>query len=159
MTTDIEPIDDHRRDWTLRHRPARARRRRALVLAGPLLLVGLGAACSSDSDTAADRVCEARAELRESFGEVNEALTAANFGDASDAMDSVREDFEALRVATEELSEAENVRLQPQIDALRVQVDEIGDVRDLAGLRSGIEAIRTSIEEIFTEISATLDCS
>jgi hypothetical protein len=144
-----------------------ARRRRARwrfvpVVAGALLFAGVTAACSSDSEsdseTAAQKVCTARDDLRTSVGEVNDALTSANLGSASEAMDVVRDDVEALMEATGELSDTERERLQPQIDAARAQVEALADVRDVAGLQAGVEAIGASLEEIFTEISETLDC-
>lgn len=104
-------------------------------------------------------MCEARDDLRTSVGAVTDALSSANLGSASDAMDTVRADYDALRVATGELSEAERERLQPQLDAVRAQVEALADVRDVEGLRAGIEAVGVSFEQIFTDISETLDCS
>ena len=53
----------------------------------------------------------------------------------------------------------ERERLQPQLDAVRAQVEALADVRDVEGLRAGIEAVGVSFEQIFTDISETLDCS
>jgi len=161
MTANLNPADTTAIASTVRRRPVRARRRLVPALAGALLLAGAATACSSDSDAedASQKVCEARDDLRTSVGAVTDALSSANLGSASDAMDTVRADYEALRVATGELSEAERERLQPQLDAVRAQVEALADVRDVEGLRAGIEAVGVSFEQIFTDISETLDCS
>jgi hypothetical protein len=160
MTVNPTTTDPGPTGPTVLPRPRHARRRLAPVLAGALLLAGVTAACSSDSDsdTAAQKVCTARDDLRASAGEVREALTAANLGTAREAMDAVRADFGALRTAAAELSDAERERLQPQIDAVRSQIEALADVRDLVGLQAGIEAIGTSLEEIYAEVAETLDC-
>ena len=49
--------------------------------------------------------------------------------------------------------------LTMMLDAVRAQVEALADVRDVEGLRAGIEAVGVSFEQIFTDISETLDCS
>ena len=82
-------------------RPAWPRRWRGL--AATLLVIGV-AGCGDDP-SAEERVCDARAELREAVDDVVADIEAGNFGDASDGTAAIGEAYDELASAVDELGQ------------------------------------------------------
>lgn len=123
-----------------------------LGLAGTVLL----GACSDES--AGERVCDDRSELREQVQDVMDDVAAGNLGDARDGLDDVRQGYDELRSSVGDLAADERDELQPQVDELESQIAALGDAESADDLSATASQAVDSAKSILRQVGATLDC-
>ena len=131
-------------------------RRRWRGLAGTLIVIGV-AGCGDDP-SAEERVCDARTELREAVDDVAADIEAGNFGDASDGTAAIREAYDELASAVDELGQEQREVLAPDVESLRADIDALPEAQGLDELGSSIEAILTGVQQIYDEVTDALRC-
>jgi outer membrane murein-binding lipoprotein Lpp len=129
----------------------------ALLFASVVVSAAAVAGCSEES--AADQVCDARDELRQSVDEVADDVASGNLGDAQDSLEGVRDSFDDLRDAAGDLGAEERQALQPQVDQLQDDLSAIADSTDLEELQSSFETVSDDVQAMVDQVSDTLDCS
>jgi hypothetical protein len=120
-------------------------------------LVGTAAGCSDDP-SAEEKVCDARTELRDALDQVATDVKAANFGDASDDISQVREAYDGLASAVDDLAQEQRDALAPQVDALKSDITALTDVQNLDDLSTGLDTVVSQAGTIYDDITDTLNC-
>lgn len=129
-------------------------------LAAVAISAGLLGACGGSSQTAAaDKVCTARTDLHNAIDTVKTDVTSLNFGKAKDELANVKKAFDNLVQSAKELKGEEAKKLQPQIDSLKSNIENLTNVSSLSGLQSSLSTISSQIQSLYTEITNTLKCS
>jgi hypothetical protein len=126
-----------------------------LAVAVVIVAVSISA-CGEDS--AEDRACEAGEDLREAVADVREDVAAANFGDARNGLDDVTSSFNRLRDAVTDLADEQDAALQPAVDELSAEVSALSDATSIEDLGSRIEAVLTSAQGIYDEVTTGVQC-
>ena len=103
-------------------------------------------------------MCDARSELRDALDQVATDVRAANFGDASDDLAQVREAYDGLVAAVDDLAQEERDALAPQVDALQSDITALTDAENLDDLRAGLDTVASQAETIYEDIAGTLNC-
>ena len=135
-------------------------RKRTRWVAAVAISAGLLGACGGSSQTAAaEKVCTARTDLHNSFNQVKTDVTNLNFGKAKDELSTVKKNFDNLVQAAKDLKGEEAKKLQPQIDALKSNIENLTNVSSLSGLQSSLSTISSQIQSLYTDITNTLKCS
>lgn len=136
------------------------RRSTRFLALGALVALALGlVACSSDDgETAADRVCQARADLQASIQDVSEELSNANFGAAREKFDEVGKAFDQLGEAVRELAGEQREELQPALDALRKAINDLTNADSFGAAGAAIDQIGGSLNAVVSGIDTELDC-
>jgi hypothetical protein len=123
----------------------------------PLAIAALSlAACGEES--AEDRACDAGEDLREAVTDVKDDAAAANFGDARNGLDDVTSSFNQLRDAVTDLADEQDAALQPAVDELSAEVSALSDATSIEDLGSRIDAVLTSAQGIYDQVTSTVDC-
>ena len=120
-------------------------------------VLALASGCGDDP-SAADQVCDARSELRDSLDNVAADVSDANFGEASDDLSEAGDAYDELTAAVGELAQEEREALEPQVDALQSDIAALGDAESLDDVSAGLDTVASQAESIFDEITDTLDC-
>jgi hypothetical protein len=137
----------------------RVRRATVCVVLGLTAVTGCGSSGPSASEpTASKKVCDARSNLRQSVATVKDDLTSGNFGKARDDLPAVKDAFTQLRDAASGLKSEQTQALSPQIDALSSSLTNLTNVQSFADLQSGVAAVTSSLESLYTQIDDTLKC-
>jgi hypothetical protein len=132
---------------------------RTMLLKASVCTLLLVAACGDDDgDSAADRTCQARDDVSSAVATVRDDVEAGNFGDAQDSLGDVRTAFEELEQSFDDLAQEQRQELQPQIDAVRADVEALGDVTSLDQLSTAFESIQTDFEALIDATRDDLDC-
>ena len=135
-------------------------RKRTRWLAAVAVSAGLLGACGGSSQTAAaDKVCSARTDLQKSFDTVKTDVKNLNLGKAKDELSTVKKDFENLVQAAKDLKGEEAKKLQPQIDSLKSNIENLTNASSLTELKSSLTTISSQIQSLYTDITNTLKCS
>jgi hypothetical protein len=121
-----------------------------------LMMALLG--CSS-KESASDEVCDARAELRTSLSVAVDDVKAGNLGAARDSATQARTAFDDLTKAAGELKGETAQEVQPEVDQLRANVDQLTDVTSLQQLSTQVQSILDDVGGILGKVSDRLDCS
>jgi uncharacterized phage infection (PIP) family protein YhgE len=127
----------------------------ASLLAVVLLLAAAGCA---DDESASDRVCDARSELRDDLQAVVDDVSEGNLGDAQDGLDDVQSAYDDLASAVGDLEGEQREALEPEVDQLESEVAELGDADSLDELGAGVESVLDSAESIVQDVGEALDC-
>src|SRR4051812_18079334 len=141
--------------------PDRKRSPLAAALASGLvvgLIAGLSLLGCSSKSSAADRVCDARADLRTSLSKAVDDVKAGNFGQARDEVADARTAFDDLTKAASDLKGETAQEVQPQVDQLRASVSQLTDVTSLAQLSGQVQSILDEAGNVIGKISDSLDC-
>lgn len=120
--------------------------------------VALVAACGDDGGSASDRVCDARAELRDQIDAVIADVQAGNLDEARDGLDDVRSAYDDLKADVEDLDAQQRDELQPEVDQLQDDVAALGDAESLAELSDSVDTAFSQAESIVDQIAGSLDC-
>jgi hypothetical protein len=137
----------------------RARRRIGMVGAVSLTAVLALGACSDESTSASDQVCDARSELRDSVDAVTSNISDGNFEQARDALPDVRDSYDNLVSAMDDLSDEERADLEPSVDALRESIEGLPESESIEDLGSQLETITSDLQGIIDSITDSLQCS
>ena len=127
-------------------------------LVAVVAVTGMAAGCGDDEPSAEEQVCDARTELRDSLDQVATDVTSANFGDASDDLTQVREAFDGLTAAVDDLAQEERDELSPQVDALKSDITALTDAQSLDEVQTGLATVVSQAGTIYDDIASTLDC-
>jgi len=138
--------------------PDRTRSTIAAMLV-PGLVAGVSLLGCSSKPSAADRVCDARAELRSSLSKAVDDVKAGNFGQARDEVADARTAFDDLTKAASDLKGETAEEVQPEVDQLRTSVSQLTDVTSLAQLSGQVQSILDEAGNVMGRISDSLDCS
>ena len=132
---------------------------RTTALASSALLAGavLLGACGDD-ESAGDRVCEDRSDVRDGLSELVDDVAAGNFGEAQDELSDVEEDLRELQDSFSDLSAEEREQLQPEIDELESQVRALGDAESMDDLSAGADDVVSTLDSILGQIGDSLSC-
>ena len=103
-------------------------------------------------------MCDARTELREAVDDVVTDVQAANFGEARDGTAAVSEAYNELVSALDELGEEQREALAPDVEALAVDIEALPDAQGLDELGSSLDTILSGVQQIYDEITDTLQC-
>ena len=114
--------------------------------------------CSS-KESASDRVCDARADLRTSLTAAVDEVKAGNFGQARDSAAEARTAFDDLTEAAGDLKGDTAQAVQPDVDQLRTSVGQLTDVTSLQQLSGQLQTILDDVGAVLGTISDSLDCS
>jgi hypothetical protein len=117
------------------------------------------AACGSSSASAAQTVCNDRAQLSKTVSTVVADLRAGNFGKAKDDVPAARDALNSLSKSARELKAQESQSLSPQIDNLKKTVTGLTDSTSLSDLLTGIESFTSQLQSVVNQIDQTLKCS
>lgn len=134
---------------------------RPRIFSGVLLsIVAMGGlvACSSDDDSAADQVCDERADLQEDLDEVAADLRAGNLGEARDSLDDVRSSAQELVDAVADLGAEERRQLGTDLDELQTDLDSLGTSDGLSGLEQAFESVRDGVQGSLQSLQGDLRC-
>lgn len=127
----------------------------ASLLAVVLLLAAAGC---GDDESASDRVCDARSELRDDLQAVVDDVSEGNLGEAQDGLDDVQSAYDDLASAVSDLEGEQREALEPEVDQLESDVAELEDADSLDELGAGVESVLDSAETIVQDIGEALDC-
>jgi outer membrane murein-binding lipoprotein Lpp len=129
-------------------------------LAAVAISVGLLGGCGGTSQTTAvEKVCTDRTDLHNAIDTVKTDLKNLNFGKAKDELPNVKKAFDNLVQSAKDLKGEEAKKLQPQIDSLKTNIDNLTNVSSLSELQSSLSTISPQIQSIYTDITNTLKCS
>ena len=128
------------------------------LLAAVAVSAGLLGGCGGSSQSAADKVCSARTDLRNSIDTVKTDVSNLNFGKAKDGLANVKQSFDNLVKSANQLKGEEAKTLQPQIDSLKTSIENLTDVSSFSELTSSLGTISSQIQSLYTEITNTLKC-
>lgn len=103
-------------------------------------------------------MCDARSELRDSLDAVADDVRAANFGDASDEISNVRDAYDELAAAVNDLGQQQREALAPQVDALESDLASLQEAQSLDDVSASLDAVMSQAESIYEEITDTLSC-
>ena len=123
-----------------------------LAAATLLLLAGCG------GQSASERVCEARSELGSAVDSVVDELGTGNLGAARDQVPDVQDAYEELNEAVDGLSAEQADRLRPQVEAIRSDLQGLGDAADVKDLRERIDAVGDDISSLTSQVVEQLSC-
>jgi hypothetical protein len=128
----------------------------ASLIAALALLAG---ACSDDdSGSASAQVCDARAAVDDSLGNVADDVAAGNLGDARDDLDEAEKDLDNLRAAVNDLAEGEREDLAPEVDQLESDIADLTDADSLDALGTQVDSVMSQAGSIIDQIASSLDC-
>jgi predicted nucleic acid-binding Zn-ribbon protein len=134
-------------------------KRIAKSLAVVAVSAGLLAGCGGNSQSAAaDKVCSARTDLHNSIDSVKTDVSSLNFGKAKDGLADVQKSFNNLVQSAKQLKGEEAKTLQPQIDSLKTNIENLTNVSSLTQLTSRLGTISSQIQSLYTQITDTLKC-
>jgi hypothetical protein len=134
-------------------------KRIAKSLAVVAVSAGLLAGCGGNSQSAAaDKVCSARTDLHNSIDSVKTDVSSLNFGKAKDGLADVQKSFNNLVQSAKQLKGEEAKTLQPQIDSLKTNIENLTNVSSLTQLTSSLGTISSQIQSLYTQITDTLKC-
>ena len=102
--------------------------RRFAAPAVALTLAFTLAACGDD-ESATDRACDARSDLRSAIEAVGEDLAAANLGDARDSLTEVGDALGELSDALSDVADEQAEELRPEADAGRASVEGLARLK------------------------------
>jgi hypothetical protein len=126
------------------------------------VMVVLGAtACGDDggSDTsAADQVCDARADLDTAVQKVIDDVTSLNFGAARDALGDARSSLDDLVTAVGNLADEEREKIAPEVTQLQEDLSSLDDVNSIDDLTTALGDIQSKAETALSSIESDLDC-
>jgi predicted nucleic acid-binding Zn-ribbon protein len=134
----------------------------ATVVAGGLLLAavaGCSSGSSSSSQSAADKVCSARSNLRSAVDSVQSDVKSANFGQAKDGLSNVSSSFDQLVQSAKGLKSEEQKALQPQIDAIQNNISNLKNVTSLSDLTTDLSTIGSQFQSLYDDVTNTLKCN
>ena len=101
-------------------------KRIAKSLAVVAVSAGLLAGCGGNSQSAAvEQVCSDRTNLHNSIDSVKTDVSNLNFGKAKDGLADVKKSFNNLVQSAKQLKGEEAKTLQPQIDALKTNIENL----------------------------------
>ena len=123
-----------------------------LTSAALILLAGCG------GQSASDRVCDARSELRSAVEGVVDEIGAGNVGEARDQVPDVQEAYDDLDAALDELSAEQAEELRPQVEAIRSDLQGLGDAADVDDLRDRINTVGDDISSLTSQVADQLSC-
>ena len=123
-------------------------------LSRSVLLTGAG--CADDS--AADRACDAREDLTDAVDDVATDVQEANFGDARNGLDDVRDAYNRLRDAVTDLAAEQRDELRPETDDLAADVAALPEAQDLEELGSMLETTLTDAQDVLDDVTTTPSC-
>jgi hypothetical protein len=133
---------------------------RKLLAITSLCALALLAACGDDDgDSAAERTCEARDDVKSAVDSVRDDIESGNFGDAEDSMEQVRSSFDELQSSLQDLGEEQRQALQPEIDAVQSDVQALGDITSLDQLSTAMQGLESDVQALFDAARDDLDCS
>ncbi len=134
-------------------------KRIAKSLAVVAVSAGLLAGCGGNSQSAAvEQVCSDRTNLHNSIDSVKTDVSNLNFGKAKDGLADVKKSFNNLVQSAKQLKGEEAKTLQPQIDALKTNIENLTEVSSLTQLTSSLGTISSQIQSLYTQITDTLKC-
>jgi hypothetical protein len=137
------------------------RRSAAGVLAGVLLsggVTGCGGS-SSSAPSAADNVCAARTDVRNAVSKVADDVRAGNLGDAKKALTGVETAVDNLRSAVTELGAEERDKLQPQVDKLRTDLNQLKSASSVSQAQTAAATAASDLGTLVETIGTDLGCS
>jgi predicted nucleic acid-binding Zn-ribbon protein len=123
-----------------------------------VILVAAVAACSSDSKSASEQVCESRSEFSSAVSKVGDDLKSANFGEARSNASSVQSTFSDLVDSFNKLTQEQRQQLQPQVDKVKSDVSSFSDVRNLDQLQTSIDTTQSDVQAVLDQIQKSLSC-
>ena len=122
-------------------------------------VVGSGvAACSSNSKSASEQVCDARSDFSGAVSKVVDDLRSLNLGEARSDADNVRSTFDELVDSINKLTQEQRQRLQPQIDKVKSDVSSFSDVQNPGDLRSSLDTTQSDVQAVVDAIQNDLEC-
>jgi phage shock protein A len=125
-----------------------------------LVAVGVaGCGSSNSSASAEDKVCAARADVRDSLAKVADDVRAGNLGDAKDALGDVQTAVDGLKSAIAELGAQERDKLQPQLDQLRTDMDHLRAANSLSAVQAAAATAAMHLATLVSSIQSDLNCS
>jgi hypothetical protein len=126
------------------------------------IAIVLGAsACGDDggSDTsAADQVCDARADLDTAVQKVIDDVTSLNFGAARDAIGDARSSLDELVTAVRNLADEEREKIAPDVTQLQADLSSLDDVNSIDDLGTALGNIQSKAEAALSSIESDLNC-
>jgi hypothetical protein len=122
-------------------------------------LASFGTACSSDTKTASDQVCDSRSSFSSAVDKVKGDLQSAHFGQARSDADDVRTTFQNLVDSFQKLTNDQRQSLSPQVDQLKSDLSGFSDVSNRSELQNSVDTTRSDLQSIITSIQNDLHCS
>jgi len=123
-----------------------------------LVILVAGAACSGDSKSASQQVCESRSDFSSAVSKVGDDLKSANFGEARSNASSVQSTFSDLVDSFNKLTQEQRQQLQPQVDKVKSDVSSFSDVRTLDQLQTSIDTTQSDVQAVLDQIQKSLSC-
>lgn len=113
--------------------------------------------CSS-SASSAQKVCDAKDNVKSAISSVQSDVRAGNFGQARDGLSDVQKAFDQLESEAKNLASDEKTKLQPQIDAITTSVTDLKSATSLSDLTTDLSTIGTQLQTLYTDLTNDLHC-
>ena len=117
------------------------------------------AACGSSEKSAAQKVCDARSNLRSAVASVQSDVQNGNFGDAKNGLSKVQSSFDQLQQDLKDLKAEEQQALQPQVDAIATNVSNLKNATSLSEVQSDMNTIGSQLQSLYDDVTNKLKCS
>ena len=132
-----------------------------VLLASLALTASLATACGSDSakePTAVESACKAWDDLTSAVRTAVDDVQAGNLDKARSSLPAVTSALSDFSAAISKLGSDERAKLQPQVDDLTTQLQQVGDASTMAEVRAAITQAGSASTQLATTIRNDLQC-
>ena len=134
------------------------RRSFASVALAVLVVACSVSACSSDSESPQEAVCNDASAFKDSVNQLTDDVKSGNLGDAKDQVSKVKSDFNALQSSTKDLASSKKASVQADLDAVKGTLGDLTSATSLDDISATLSKAESQLTDTANSITKTLSC-